>query len=266
MRVRSKLFFVLLTLVFLTARLSVAIAGGLAFSVTPMITDLTINPGATQTGLIAIDDNTPAGSTPVDVKVSVKDWTLDNYGNAIFSDPGTTIGSCASWLTITPFEFTLKGGGPTQARYSITVPPDAQGCYRCIIFFTTAPLPTAMTGSRFDLAAKIGDTIYVQVGPPVRRAKITDLSLFADSVRLTVQNTGSSFIRLGGDVKITDSTGAVVQDVKIPGVAVLPGTDGTRIVPMDLSATLPSGTYTVTALLDYGGDALLGARVNATLP
>jgi P pilus assembly chaperone PapD len=262
----SRIFFVLFSLVFLTAYAPKSESAGLAFTVTPMITDLTVAPGATQTGLINIDDNAPVGSTPVNVKVSVKDWTLDQNGNAQYSEPGTTPGSCANWLTVTPLEFTLKGGGPTIARYSITVPPDAQGCYRCILFFTTAPLPTTVQGTRFDLCAKIGNTIYVQVGPAVHRAKITDLQLTAKNVSLTVQNTGSSYIRLGGDIKIADASGTILQQVKIPGDAVLPGSDNTRIVPIELPSALATGSYTITALLDYGGDALLGARVNATLP
>jgi hypothetical protein len=266
MQIHSRIFFVFCCLVFFTGADTALLADGLSFSVSPMISDLTIAPGSTHTGLIAVSDNVPAGTPTVNVKATIKDWTLDNYGHPVYSDPGTTPGSCASWLQLTPIELALKGGPPSLVRYTITVPPDAQGSYHCIVFFTTTPLENFAKGASANICAMIGNTIYVQVGPPVKRAKITDIELTAKTVTVTVENTGSSYVRLGGAVKITDSAGKLLQQVDIPADAVLPGANSTRIVPIDLNSVLASGAYTVTALLDYGGQALLGARINATLP
>ena len=266
MHPRLRIFFVIFSLVYFTVPMAKLFASGLAFSVSPMISDLTIAPGTTQTGLIALSDGAPAGSKPIDVKVSVKDWTLDQNGQAIYSDPGTEPDSCAGWMQISPTEVSLPGGPPVLVRYTIKVPADAQGCYHCIAFFTTAPVPSTVNGAKANICAMIGNTIYVQVGPVVHRAKIASLSMTANNVTLGVENTGSSYIRLGGEIKISDPTGKLVQDVPIPADAVLPGTAGTRLVPIKLASQLPDGAYTITALLDYGGDALLGARVNATLP
>jgi hypothetical protein len=266
MQSMTRLFFVALNLIFLTVSATLLRADGLSFNLTPMITDLTVAPGASQTGLITVRNNSTDGSVPLRFKVTLKDWTLDINGQPKFSDPGSQTDSCAPWIQVTPIELSVPTNQPQIVRYTVTVPPGAQGSYHCIVLFTTALVPTIATATTVRVTGCIGNTIYVQVGPAVRRAKVVSMTLTAKNVVLTVQNTGSSYIRLGGVVKINDPVGNEVQEIKIPGVVVLPGANNIHIVTMATSPNLPSGSYTTTAIIDYGGDALLGARINAAVP
>ncbi len=265
MHYRLQLFFVLLYLVFVTGLSPKLDADGLSFNVTPMITDLSIEPGASQTGLTSVRDNNAVGSPPIRFKVSLRDWTLDQSGQPTFADPGTMPDSCAPWMTVTPSELSVSPGQDQLVRYTVTAPPGSQGSYHCIILLTSAPEPAIVHNTSVNVCGCIGNTVYVQVGPPVYRAKITSLAVTTKNVALTVENTGSSYVRLGGVVKIADSTGNVIQQIKIPGYVVLPGSNNLRIVTMDTLSDLPSGAYTATAILDYGGDALLGARIHVNI-
>lgn len=266
MQYSLRVFFVFFSLVILTVPVARLRADGLSFNVTPMITDVTAEAGTTQTGLITLRENASPDSPPLRVKVSVKDWALNRSGEPQFLAPGTTLGSCASWLQVTPQELSVPAGQPQVVRYTLTVPPGAQGSYHAIIFFTTAPLPGRVNNRSVGVSGCIGNTIYVQVGSPVHRAKITGLMLTAKNVTLMVQNTGSSYLRLKGVVKIANASGDIVQQITLPGGVVLPGPDGTRVITLATPSLPQAGSYTATVVLDYGGDVLLGARTHAKLP
>ena len=266
MRTYLRICLVLTSLVIFTVSAPRLRADGIAFNVTPMIADLTAEAGTTQTGVITLSDNSAADSAPLRVKVAVKDWTLTVSGDPHFFEAGTTPGSCASWLTVTPQELSVPSGQPQVVRYTLAVPPGAQGSYHAIVFLTTAPLPSHVNNRNVLVSGCIGCTLYVQVGPCVRRAKITALTMTANNVTLTLQNTGSSYLRLKGVVKIAGSDGEVVQQITIPGAVVLPGENGTRTITLPLSSAAATGSYTATAILDYGGDVLLGARANVVVP
>jgi hypothetical protein len=261
-----RLFFVIFIPVLVTVLPSTAFAEGSSLSVSPMVSDMTVAPGTTQTGLITLRFNSMEGAPPVDLKVSIKDWTIDTAGKPIFTEVAAKRDSCANWVQIDPLELSIPAGESKDIRFTVTVPPGAQGSYHCIVFFATAPTPNIYKVDNAQISTVIGNTIYVQVGPVVRRAKVTEMALTNNNVSLTVQNTGSSYFRVNGIVKIADSSGNVVQQVDVPRSVVLPGTDNTRTIDISLPSTLKSGAYTSTAILDYGGDALLGARINATVP
>jgi hypothetical protein len=262
-----RLFFVFATLVNFTVAVGAVRADALSFNVTPMISDLTVAAGTSQTGLITVRDSAEAGSATLRLKVSMEDWTLDELGKPSFTASGTSTDSCAPWIQINPVELSVNPGQPEIVRYTVTVPATAQGSYHCIVFFTSAPLPSATMGSSVRVSGCIGNTVYVQVGPPVRRAKITALTITPKTVTITVQNTGSSYLRLAGEVKIASgSESNVVQQINIPRAVVLPGNNSKRVITINTSSDLGTGSYVVTAVLDYGGDVLLGARTNATLP
>ena len=83
---------------------------------------------------------------------------------------------------------------------------------------------------------------------------------------LTLENSGDDHLRLLGGVTVKDGTGKVVRDEKLPGAVVLPHHDNRRQLSRNWSAPLPSGDYTVTAVIDYGGEELLGAETHIRAP
>jgi hypothetical protein len=52
----------------------------------------------------------------------------------------------------------------------------------------------------------------------------------------------------------------------LPAAVVLPQHDNRREISLHWSAPLPSGDYTVTAVIDYGSEELLGAETHIKVP
>ena len=57
-----------------------------------------------------------------------------------------------------------------------------------------------------------------------------------------------------------------MREEKLPGAVVLPHHDNRRELNVSWTTPLPTGEYTVTAIVDYGGEELLGAETPIKLP
>lgn len=233
------------------------------FTVTPLTSELPVAAGAQQSGTIRIAAPAarPGGPSQVKVRAYVMDWDLDRQGAPRFTPPGTTADSCSSWMEIGTPELTVAAGTVQELRYSFKVPAAASGTYRTVIMLEPPTPPrTRDQPSGVVFKGRIGHIVYLHVGPQSRRARVTQLKAEGDEVRLTVENTGTAHVRLKGVVRFQNESGKIMQQVDFPGGVVLPRRNNTRdFLIRDLK--LPeSGKYTVTVILDYGGEALLGAK------
>ena len=265
---RRLLFFLLLGLVIVPG--GVAFADPLSFLVQPMTIEMDAQPGTEQTGVITVSQDAapaPPGTegTPLRLRVYAADWTLDRSGTPQFLKAGTTPGSCSQWLQINPIELVVQPGQTYQVRYVLKTPVSALGSYHSIVMFETAPAPMQAGGHVVAVNGRIGVALYAQVGPQVKRARITGFAVSPKRTTLTVENTGNSHVRLKGVLQFKDADGRVVQQAPLPGGVVLPGKDHVRDLTMD-TPHVPDGHYLVTALLDYGGGALVGARTHVLFP
>ena len=265
---RLALFFLLLPLVFLPG--TPASADPLSFMVQPMTIETEGQAATEQTGVITVSQEMmPAAAgtagTPLRLRVYASDWTLDRSGTPQFLKAGTTPESCSSWLQINPVELVVQPGETSEVRYTIKIPAGVSGSYHSIIMFETAPVPMQAGPRMVAVNGRIGAAIYVQVGPQVKRARITGFAVTAQRTTLTVENAGNSQVRLKGVLQIQDADGHVVQHVPLPGGVVLPGQDHVRDLTLE-TPHVPHGHYLVTALLDYGGGALVGARAHVLFP
>jgi P pilus assembly chaperone PapD len=251
-------------------------AADLSFSVDPMTTEITAQAGAELTGVIQVKCEEPAASqatpaahlprAPLRLRVYPMDWTLDRQGGPQFLKPGTTPGSCSNWLQVNPVELAVPAGEAQSVRYTIRVPEGVQGTFRTILMFETAPEPAAAGPRVMAFNGRIGSTLYVQVGPQAKRARITRFSVTPEKSFVTVENTGTSHIRLQGTLQFQDASGQMVQQVPLPGGVVLPGESNVREICIDTPRLPRKSAYTVTVLLDYGGEVVLGARAHVTTP
>lgn len=244
-------------------------ADPLSFTVDPMTLETAATAGTPQTGVVTIS-NPLSGrpgelGIPARLRVYAQDWTLDRQGTPQFTRPGTTPGSCSGWLRINPVEVVVPPGQSRPVRYTFTVPPGASGTYHTILMFETTPTPMQQGQRVVNINGRIGSALYIQIGPQVRRARITGFSVTPQDATLTVENTGNSHIRLKGTLQFRDGDGHLVQQVPLPGGVVLPGADNVRELRLK-TPPFQHGAYAVTALLDYGGEVLAGARTHVHLP
>lgn len=246
-------------------------AANAAFGVMPLMRESAVQPGERATGAIelSVDPAPNAGAEaqkPVKLRVYAMDWTLDRAGQPQFLKAGSTPGSCSNWVQVSPAEVTVVPGETQVVRYTANVPSDAHGTYRTVLMFE--PLETvSLPGSqRLQVRSRIGSTLYLQVGAQSRRARITKLDVTTTEAAVTVENTGTSHVRLKGMLQLHDAEGKLVQQIEFPGGVVLPGTEGVRDFKLQGLKLPGTGNFKATVILDYGGEALLGARTNVKAP
>lgn len=259
-----------LTLLFGLALAVPACASPLAFHVDNMLIEAHMDAGQSQTGVITVSNLEPAsaaGATTDSIRIRVYpvDWTLDRKGDPQFLPAGAQPDSCSSWLQISPIEVEVAPGQSQTVRYTINVPAGIQGTYRCMVMFETVPQPGAKGQHVMLISGRIGAAVYVMVGPQAKRLKIDSFGVTPSDTELAVENTGNTYVRTKGRIQFQDSAGNIVQQVSLPAAVVLSGQNNER--EFDISTPkLPSGAYTATAVIDYGGTVLIGARTHVTVP
>jgi hypothetical protein len=80
-------------------------------------------------------------------------------------------------------------------------------------------------------------------------------------VILSVENTGNVLLRCRGWMEVRNSAGEIVEMLRPAAdgqFTLFPG--GRREVSASSSKTLPPDTYTVLAVVDYGGDNLVAGE------
>lgn len=145
------------------AATSLASSAGNGLRVSPVVTNLTINPGQSQTVEVAVQNVTNAD---VSLQVVINDFTAssDESGTpALLLDPGQYAPSHSLKRFVAPIgDITIKAGEQKAVPVLITVPKDAPGggYYGAVRFAPAAPSGTT---SNVTLAASVGSLILVRV-------------------------------------------------------------------------------------------------------
>jgi P pilus assembly chaperone PapD len=240
----------------------------ISLNVVPMTVEADVEAGSSYTASIRVQSEPSAqpAATPMRIRVSVMDWTLTLDGTPQFVAASTLPGSCSRWVQVNPAEFELKPGEVQEVRYTLTVPPDARGTFRTILMFEPGRPPARSREQGMTIVGRVGSIIYATVGPHHKSAQISQFSATATGLSLTLENKSDDHLRLTGTVQVKDQTGKVVRDEKLPAAVVLPRPDNRRQLRLNWSRPLPAGQYTITAILDYGGEELLGAETPISVP
>ncbi|HTW83971.1 MAG TPA: hypothetical protein VMD91_07900 [Candidatus Sulfotelmatobacter sp.] len=247
------------------AILSAAVAA--ALTVAPAYADLSLDiqparyeieaaPGTSKTVPITIRN---VGTGATHVVAAMADYVLSEDGKASFPTSGTNRYSSGKWGSVNPREFDLQPGAFEQIRYTVSVPANAHGEYATLIFFTTRP-PRKPGG--FGLTERVAARMYVVTpdgGNP--NGAVTDVSSQPQTLgrryAVAFKNEGDMHVYINGHVDVAQG-GTVVDRVTLPK-DVLVERGGKRIVSAD-GKTLPPGTYTATAVIDYGGASRVAGR------
>jgi P pilus assembly chaperone PapD len=242
-----------------------AAAGVCSFEVSPLTMEIQIEPGRAYTGTI---DVTNTGEEAEHIHVYSQDWTLKPDGVVVFLPAGKTPGSASTWVQLIPSELDLEPGQTQRVRYTIRVPTQAAGEARTAVILEAEPRELSMPGGPSRLVPRIGTIIYVQCGPKdPARVRAVRFDVDRSGGTLAVENLGTSHLRFKGYLEIRDQRGALVRRQDLNPFVVLPAPFNRRsgrLGPEVLSG-LPAGRYQITAILDHGGDALLGARIETEL-
>ena len=232
--------------------------------VSPLRVELKVTPGATHTQAITL---TNTGKEAVRVRAVLRDWFLSKEGAPQFEDPEDGRAYSASgWLRFAPPEVVIQPATDATVRFTLNVPQGAAAAgYRTGIMFELSPAAGDPAVARRGVAVKsqIATLIYANLGePPAGTIDLTDLRnrTTPDQTLIiaTLKNTGRRTVRTKGALTIQSAAGAVIREVPMPDVPLLPESErDVAIVVADASKPLPPGEYRIEVKIDVGLPALI---------
>jgi hypothetical protein len=233
----------------------------ISVDVSPAKYELQTQPGKQETFPITVRNTSNAA---VHIVASLSDYAVGPTGNYAFAPPGKSPFSLSKTITINPREFDLEPGSFTQVRFSVDVPATAAGEYSNLVFFTTRP---TRHGAGLSIVERIASKIYVMIPETTRiGGEIDDVKAqsLGDSQHYLVDfhNTGNAHVYLSGRVEIKQGS-VVVDRVAFPQ-GMLVERSGKRLIDA-IGKKLAPGSYSVVALVDYGGPNLVAGQANITV-
>lgn len=239
--------------------------GGLSFQATLDSIRINAQPGqvVTRQFRLTLDPDQRASR----FKARVEDWWRSEDGlQSFYGDPGTLRRSCAGWVSLNPVESTVQPGETLVVRVSVALPSELRpGGFWCALTVDEVPDPLTAppegVGVRF--AASVSTGIFVYVEPVERLASIQDLQVDADQTRVRVRNEGNCPLGIEGRIEfLAPGASAPTATTSLPRWTLLtePSQDGVLVSQLPPSDALPSGTYRVRVILDFGVDHYIGAE------
>lgn len=216
---------------------------------------------------LTLDPNQPT----THFKAHVEDWWRSEDGQqSFYGAPGTLAHSCAKWVSLNPVESAVSAGETLTVRVTVAVPHElSNGGYWCALTLDEVPDPEAAAqGVGVHFLASVSTGVFVYVDPVDRDASITGLDITADRAVVRVHNEGNAPLGIEGKVEFYapgTKTPAAVVDLPRATLLTEPSKDGTFGAPLPAAGSLPSGTYHVRAILDFGADHYIGAERDLTI-
>jgi len=203
------------------------LAGGLAFAfqgvgVAPPNSELTLQPGDRR--VLTVNVFTTE-KRPLTVRARYVDWTLTPEGGVVMLRPGENPYSAAAWLetTLDPFEISAERYRPVRVAVRVPEDPTLEGSYWAAVQFVSEPIGTvekASTRVRIRVAANF--IVYVTIAGTERPgAKITRFEREGSALVLDIENTGNTYLRLEGHVRLLGENGEPIQTLALPERVVL---------------------------------------------
>jgi P pilus assembly chaperone PapD len=232
--------------------------------VSPLRVELKLAAGATQTQAVTL---TNTGKEAVRIRVSVLDWHLAKDGAPQFEEPADGRPYSASrWIRVAPPELVIQPGMEGTVRFTMAVPQGIEPAgYRTGIMFDLSPASGDPIARRREVAvrSRIATLVYANVGEPRAAVDLIDLRSRVTPeqtiVLATLKNTSRRTVRTKGTLTVFGAASAVVREVAVPDVPVLPESERDVAIVLAENAVkpLPPGEYRIEVKIDVGLPALL---------
>jgi len=233
----------------------------ISVDVSPAKYELSTQPGKQETFPITVRNTSGAA---VHIVASLSDYSVGPSGNYALAAPGKSPFSLSNEISINPREFDLEPGSFAQVRFSVDVPAAARGEYSSLVFFTTRP---TRKGGGLSIVERIASKIYVIIPESTRiSGEVDDVKAQAlddgQHYLVNFHNTGNAHVYLSGRVEIKQGA-AVVDRISFPQ-GMLVERAGKRLIDA-VGKKLAPGSYSVVAMVDYGGPNLVAGQANITV-
>ncbi|MBI4707124.1 MAG: hypothetical protein HY761_04260 [Candidatus Omnitrophica bacterium] len=238
---------------------------GNALALTPPFLDkqkirLSIAPGQASYGDIVIEN---PSETSRKMRVYLEDWSYapGGDGSKNFAQQGSSVSSCAPWITFSPTEFTLPAFGKQRISFSVKVPSDAKGTHYAIMFFESNVGEVQENAQGFsgglNLAIRVGALFYIEAKGTIKRsAMIENLSVKRGNasnpltVQVDLKNSGNTDITAGGSFHIMDDEGLIFARGEFGNAYTFGGE--TAKMSAAWKEKIPAGKYHLVITVDIG--------------
>ena len=225
--------------------------------------ELSIRPGASKSGQIAIENPTEEG---LQIRCYLEDWfyTPEGDGSKDFRSAATTPLSCASWISFSPAEFILNPYGRQVVNYRVNVPAEASGGHYAVLFFETAiGEGRDERGLTVLILGRLGSLFYVDVeGTINKQARLTNIAVKEEEegfkVTALFKNTGNVYIACSGNFNLIDRNGVVFARGQFNNTYTFP--QGEVFLQATWERDVEPGTYDLIITLDLGEQTLVEER------
>jgi len=243
--------------------------GSASFVVSPMEHHLAVPAGGRGSASLVIRNT---GTRPLSLKLYLADSRFESDGSETELVLGTLGRSCAPWVEMGPELLELDPGETRNVFFDLAMPNDARGSYWTKLYIeeisTPQPSEQSMSGRTYQvfMRQRMGVRIFEEVPGTARPEMIVERvqiesTLDGRDVILSVANTGNVLLRCRGWIEMRNSAGEVVETIR-------PASDGKFTLFPEARRTLTArskmdlapDTYTVLAIVDYGGDALVAGE------
>lgn len=253
--------------------------GAWALRISPVAFDLVIPAGVSTTFSFQVANDE---AEPLGFQVRLCDWIRDITGaNHFCEEAGEVPRSATGWVEVGPTQFVLSPGESQEIRLTLTAPeaaPDGSpldGSYWTAVMVEAVPQTEEgeQPGTEVVVKRRFGLKIIATIaGTGHLDGQIVALErrgLNPLWVVLEFENRGTLNMKeVQGRVEVRDVRGETLETIPVEPFPVLPGY-ARRVIAQSArppGERLPAGDYVLLAILDYGGDTLVGAQLLLRVP
>lgn len=231
------------------------------FSFNPGIIEVQTFPGGVKSFTLSIQNHEKGEKGRF--KIYVTDLVIGKDGTISYPEPGTSRWSCAKWISLSSSDISVEPGKVKNVTCQIRVPQgEVGGKYAVIMCEKKGNEMEEIEDNEARITSnwRIGCAVLLSVrGHNVKKnAEIFNIKVVPVSdgwlSSVFLENKGNIHISANGEVVIKDEKDRIICKDKLvtrKGETILP--EGVCKYVSHLRRTLPMGTYTIKAILDYGG-------------
>jgi len=240
-----------------------------SFEVAPIRLDFDADPGETQTKTVTIKNH---GNENASVVLTFQDYLIYKNGERKVLGAGSSKNSIAEWITLNPSYLEINPNQVQTVEVTFQAPNDDYTSKWGILNVSTTKEQTSF-GADKELSA--GLSIYGRINVELsytpksatrKRVQISNLKEVTtpnDSTRkftANIDNLGNAITEC--KVYLIASNLSTLHEKRFETVNIKAYPQTTRNVELTLPDTLPEGTYSLSAILDYGSSkALEGTQI-----
>lgn len=237
---------------------------GQNFEVSPLDFYFNAEAGESQTKYLKVKNHNNKVET---ILLSVSDYQVDSKGEGSYEEAGSLKNSIADWISIAPSFFELQPNEEKEVEVTLQQAADSYGSKWGVIFVRTAQEQTNYSADKalstgMAVSARIAVSVYQTPGNnSTFRATISNMSEItnsSDSIRYfsALVNNVEDIIT-PCKVYLIATNIVTAEETTFSEFAFTMYPKSSRKLELEMPNELPTGTYSLAAILDYGSNASL---------